>query len=416
MSVRSSTRIAVVAPLSLGLLVFTLRTAAGVGLGPLDGVIDDWGYTGIEVAAVTVVGARAALSARDRLAWSLMAVYLLLWSIGDLGWTLHFDDVADVPFPNWTDAFYVLSYGFAYASLILLLRARVKVIRASLWLDGLVGGLALGALCCALFFGPIVATSGDGIAGATTLAYPVLDIVLLCLVGVAFGLGGWRADAVWTALGLALAVTAVGDAAYSYQEAIGAPISGWVNASWPASMVALAVGSLQRPAAGRARGDGDGVFVVPALFACLALALLLWSQTHELPWLAAGLAGGSLVAAGARALLTHRENVALLRHSRREALTDNLTGLGNRRRLMGDLDESLALAVDGAPAALVFFDLDGFKAYNDTFGHGAGDALLERLGAALSRAVGDRGVAYRLGGDEFCVLLDHDAERDAAIV
>ena len=53
---------------------------------------------------------------------------------------------------------------------------------------------------------------------------------------------------------------------------------------------------------------------------------------------------------------------------------------------------------------LALFDLDGFKAYNDTFGHPAGDALLTRLGQRLREAVADAGAPYRLGGDEFCVL------------
>jgi diguanylate cyclase (GGDEF)-like protein len=53
---------------------------------------------------------------------------------------------------------------------------------------------------------------------------------------------------------------------------------------------------------------------------------------------------------------------------------------------------------------LALFDLDGFKAYNDTFGHPAGDALLTRLGTRLAAAVGGAGTAYRMGGDEFCVL------------
>ena len=52
----------------------------------------------------------------------------------------------------------------------------------------------------------------------------------------------------------------------------------------------------------------------------------------------------------------------------------------------------------------MLFDLDGFKAYNDTFGHPAGDALLSRLGHALHTAVEERARAYRMGGDEFCVL------------
>ena len=58
----------------------------------------------------------------------------------------------------------------------------------------------------------------------------------------------------------------------------------------------------------------------------------------------------------------------------------------------------------GEPHVLGLFDLDGFKHYNDTFGHPAGDALIMRLSGRLARAVGGTGAAYRMGGDEFCVL------------
>jgi diguanylate cyclase (GGDEF)-like protein len=58
----------------------------------------------------------------------------------------------------------------------------------------------------------------------------------------------------------------------------------------------------------------------------------------------------------------------------------------------------------------VVFDLDGFKDYNDAFGHPAGDALLTRLGRRLQTAAGAAGEAYRLGGDEFCLLAPADGE------
>src|SRR4051812_2563163 len=99
--------------------------------------------------------------------------------------------------------------------------------------------------------------------------------------------------------------------------------------------------------------------------------------------------------------------------SQRQALSDALTGLGNRRRLLLDLDEAVA---SDAGLVLALFDLDGFKAYNDTFGHPAGDALLRRLGERLAGAVAACGRAYRMGGDEFCALLWVSAEeRDAAV-
>jgi diguanylate cyclase (GGDEF)-like protein len=86
------------------------------------------------------------------------------------------------------------------------------------------------------------------------------------------------------------------------------------------------------------------------------------------------------------------------------AQSDALTGLYNRRQLVADLDSHLARASEANPVLLILCDLNGFKAYNDTFGHPAGDALLARLGAALARDVDGIGRAYRIGGDEFCVL------------
>ncbi len=72
---------------------------------------------------------------------------------------------------------------------------------------------------------------------------------------------------------------------------------------------------------------------------------------------------------------------------REQALTDALTRLGNRRKLAADLEERLAAATASEPLVLMMFDLDGFKSYNDTFGHLAGDALLARLGRKLAAAV-----------------------------
>jgi len=102
-----------------------------------------------------------------------------------------------------------------------------------------------------------------------------------------------------------------------------------------------------------------------------------------------------------------------------QAHTDPLTHLGNRRKLADELGERLGRGAVDEPLVLMLFDLDGFKAYNDTFGHVAGDALLARLGHKLAAAVAPDGSAYRLGGDEFCVLLPveddlHDAVAAAA--
>ncbi len=102
------------------------------------------------------------------------------------------------------------------------------------------------------------------------------------------------------------------------------------------------------------------------------------------------------------------ENGRLLAASRVEATTDALTGLSNRRRLVADLYDAFEAAIEDDPLVLALFDLDGFKRYNDTFGHPAGDVLLARLGAQLRVVHGSKDGVYRMGGDEFCILARLD--------
>jgi diguanylate cyclase (GGDEF)-like protein len=117
-----------------------------------------------------------------------------------------------------------------------------------------------------------------------------------------------------------------------------------------------------------------------------------------------------LAGAGISFLAQHRLLVAT-------SMTDALTGIPNRRQLKADLDDGLKQASPAKPLLLMLFDLNGFKAYNDTFGHPAGDALLIRLAGALDQAMTDHGgSAYRLGGDEFCVLAMVEEGRSAPVV
>nr|WP_166613947.1 GGDEF domain-containing protein [Kineococcus vitellinus] len=106
----------------------------------------------------------------------------------------------------------------------------------------------------------------------------------------------------------------------------------------------------------------------------------------------------SLAALAAAALV----RVRLSEESERHALVDALTGLPNRRHFTAALERCVA---EGASVAVLFADLDGFKAVNDTLGHAAGDELLQEAARRLAQAVGADGLPARLGGDEFAVLL-----------
>jgi diguanylate cyclase (GGDEF)-like protein len=115
------------------------------------------------------------------------------------------------------------------------------------------------------------------------------------------------------------------------------------------------------------------------------------------------------------AVMSFRASQAQLRAA---ALCDPLTGLRNRRHLVEDLERLVSQATGGRPLLLGLFDLDGFKAYNDAYGHPAGDALLVRLSARLEDAMGqwEDASAYRMGGDEFCVLAPIEPARRQALL
>src|SRR5450755_3541229 len=117
-----------------------------------------------------------------------------------------------------------------------------------------------------------------------------------------------------------------------------------------------------------------------------------------------------------RAQVARAENVRLLEATRDEAITDPLTAIGNRRAFKRDLEQILPDVNRSGDLMVGMFDLDGFKQYNDTFGHGAGDALLARFAGRLKQSVAGSGSAYRIGGDEFCVVADVDLKAGQRLV
>ncbi len=119
-------------------------------------------------------------------------------------------------------------------------------------------------------------------------------------------------------------------------------------------------------------------------------------------------------------LVSQIQDIAERKRAQRElerlANHDALTGLRNRRMLTADLEQALVAGSAADRRLLAIFDLNGFKHFNDSFGHPAGDALLTRLGETLAEAVGPHGHAYRLGGDEFCVLAEVGGATQAQIL
>jgi diguanylate cyclase (GGDEF)-like protein len=302
-----------------------------------------------------------------------------------------------------------------FAGVVLLVRDRTtgRANAVSL-LDAAVAALAIAGAGAALAFGRIVeATGGSQLAIATNLAYPLGDLGLLAVTVGGLAMSGWRISRGWALLMAGYALFAVADTLYLFQIANGTYVGGVLDSGWVLSSAVVALAVTQPWTTVRVRAQAWSAFVFPVVFGGIALAALIYDHYTRVHLLALALAIASLCAVIARMALIFKDNLSMLTASRHEASTDALTELCNRRQLLADL---AALEGEG-PATLVLLDLDGFKTYNDTYGHLAGDALLVRLGHRLADAAPEGAKTYRLGGDEFCLLApgaDHPAEHALA--
>jgi diguanylate cyclase (GGDEF)-like protein len=396
------------AVLVAGFAAFALHAATGVGSESLFGT---WIYCAVMLGAAASCFTRAALVRRERTAWALIGAGLLIWTGGEIYYEATLAAQGSVPIPSPADAGYLLFYPLTYAGLIVLLRERIGSFPFTRWLDGLIAGLAVAALTAALALGPIAAASnaGSSLETATNLAYPICDLTLLALVVTAAAFTGWRPGATWSLLGAGLLVLAGSDVVYLLQSAQGTYVEGGLlDVAWPLGALLLAAAAWAPvPRRRQVVPRGMRVAAVPVAAALLAMGVLAGERMGHLPAAAEVLAFATLLAVIGRLALSLRRAGERLAGSEQEARTDELTGLANRRSLMADLAEALAVSPqEGHVRLLAMFDLDGFKLYNDTFGHPTGDALLERFGERLGRFAEAHGRAYRLGGDEFCLLAE----------
>jgi diguanylate cyclase (GGDEF)-like protein len=390
--------------------IFVLQVSTGAAGDDVSAVFNDYLYNFLLFAGAGFCLWRAAAIPEERLPWLVIGLAIVSWSAADIFWTAVYANDPNAPYPSIADALWLAWYPASVAVLVLLVRSRLRDARASLWLDGLIGAVATAALAAALAYGPVIheGSAGDLSAAVVTgLAYPVGDMLLLGMVAAIFGLSSWRPGRAWIVLCVGLVLNAAGDAIYLVQTADGTWQEGtWVNALWPASSLFVGLAAWQPiKLASAPRNQSVRAVIVPVVCGVAAVLLLAYDHFSRLNGLTVVLAAVTLLLVLVRTALVFGENQRVLAHSRHEALTDPLTGLRNRRSLMADLADHLPAGTDECPVALVLFDLDGFKEYNDAFGHPAGDGLLVRLGARLADAVRGHGEAYRLGGDEFCVVL-----------
>ena len=384
--------------------------------------LDGWSVCAFEVVASGLCIARGLARQTGRAAPLLLGFGLLSWAIGDFFLNVESIGGATPTTPSVADLFYLLFYPLAYIATVQLLQKALGRKARPNWLDGVVAGLGAAALCAAFAFGSIqMLTGGSALATATNLAYPIGDLLLLSLVIGGTVLLSGRGTRPWYFLAGGLTVIVFGDTFnLVHTSKLATQFGSDFNAiAWPTAILLISM-SVWLPSRhlDPLEPEKTAGFSLPGIAAASSLVILVVGTQNGVSNVSIGLSIATLLTVGARlAISAHRLRV-LTEERHRQAHTDELTGLGNRRQLTHVLDTFFADQADDPDAvrdlAFLFVDLNHFKEINDSFGHPAGDELLRQIGPRLVRAVGSSGSVVRLGGDELAVVLmdadAHDAE------
>jgi diguanylate cyclase (GGDEF)-like protein len=368
---------------------------------------------GVLFGLCILIGVRLHRPARRAL-WYWIAAGQFTWVAGDVVWEIYEYGLGQEPFPSLADAFYLATYPLLAVGLLLLVRDRRGRDAAGL-IDAMIVATGLGLVFWVFVLHPVAVAAGENstlLGRVISTAYPAADVLLLVLVARLFtGSGGRTAGG--RLLGVAVVLMLVADVAYAVMVQYGSYQAGDpVDALWLLSYVLCGVAALHpsmavlgtRHAQVRPR-VGSGRLALLTASSLLAPGMLFLPGITDRPadWFAA--AAGAVVLF----LLVAVRMSGFVRQVQRQAgqlerlaMQDELTGLGNRRSLAAHLQSAWHA---GPHPSVVLLDLNGFKNVNDQLGHQAGDQLLIEVAHRLAAAAGDAGAVWRMGGDEFAVLV-----------
>jgi diguanylate cyclase (GGDEF)-like protein len=397
--------------LALGSVFLMLRSLfLPTSLGSIvTGFVDDWLFNAVQLASGLFVIFAGRRRLTEKNAWTAIGAGMFLWCLGNVWWSVFLGNDAVVVPPSVPDLLWIASYPLLTFGLVQLLRERMGgSLPLSVVFDGSIAASAVVALACALVLKPVLTGEHDSLqVFVFGVAYPVLDVTLLGLmVGIA-SVVGWATVRSLAPLVVGLVVFVVADVSYYVRSM--SPSSdnrGW-EALWCVGLAIMAFAPLQKRSAIR-KVDARFGALVAALSGAISLGILVLGNSIDIIRPGVVAATATLILVIMRVAISFHHHQELITAHHRHATIDSLTDVFNRRQFTDDMAQR---STDSPMASLVLLDLDGFKQFNDSFGHLAGDELLRSVGRILSEQLvpNESGRVYRFGGDEFCAIVNHES-------
>jgi diguanylate cyclase len=381
----------------------------GTGFEPL---VDGWLGVLTQALPAAVCWTWAARAGERRRELAFLAAGMSAFAAGNAVFVVAISRDASLPFPSSGDLGFLWFYPAALTAIAIAVRREHRTVRGAVWLDSLLGGLAAATVLAVVLSGVFAQAAGSPLQVAVALAYPLFDLLLVATAIGVLALQGRRPQRHWLVLTAGLGAFAAADVVFALRVSGGGYVVGTpLDALWALGMALFAVWGRRHALRPLPEGPGPRSeqeqeqvpLAVPALATAASLVVLNAATHVSVSAIAGTLATLTLVVTAARTHLAFRQlrRLAVLR---RQATTDDLTGLPNRRAFYADAQARLEDR--GTRRALLLLDLDRFKEVNDGLGHHVGDQLLVEVGARLVAELREHDLLARLGGDEFAVMLD----------
>ncbi|MGN6612881.1 MAG: putative bifunctional diguanylate cyclase/phosphodiesterase [Angustibacter sp.] len=369
-------------------------------------------FSGLLAVVTGVVVLVTSSRRRDgmRLSSRFLSVGMVVWGVGQLviGGEAS---IGDPVFPSLGDLLGTVSAPLGVTGLLLALRPRsVRTHWMRMTLDSLLIGCAAGLMLWRVAYRPALLADGLGAGDGLALAIALIETTILALLLLAW-LREFDRGLLLTMLGFAVYAAADG---YTLRSVAQGRLWPWVAAAlWCVAWPAIGEGVLRlQPARhaddGRAPEARVAFATTLITLVVLVVAVVAFAADPVTDVVTMTFAVAIIVVFAVREAWTGAQRARLMRSLTRQAMQDPLTGLGNRRALGWRLAE----LTDAAEGAVLTLDLDGFKEVNDLLGHARGDDLLVAVADCVHAALEPDCRAFRVGGDEFVVVVPGGGGRE----